>query len=102
MLMTLFGRQLTLCRSSQDSGAACTMNILGSPLHIVRFSSHASSLIDTSLIIIRRAASLYLSEAEDPRLASDDPRLAEHAQSDLLWPALNLITCSHPQPFGSG
>ncbi len=73
------------------------------PLYVLRSVPMAEDLVVACLQLVQRAAELYFSDTEQPRLESDDRKLGDTVgQPKLLRRALDAVRLSSPQPLGSG
>ena len=72
------------------------------PLRVLRFLPEAAVVLAACLLLVQRGVELYLTEAEELRLTSDDPVIESFGDSQSMRTAALLLLSDFPNPFAGG
>jgi hypothetical protein len=72
------------------------------PLRVIRFVPDSAAVMAACLLLVQRGVELYLAEADELRLTSDDPAIASFGDPQSARTAALLLLSDFPNPFAGG
>ncbi|HVU60441.1 MAG TPA: hypothetical protein VHD58_02175 [Mycobacteriales bacterium] len=72
------------------------------PLRALRYLPAAERVLSACVDLVQRAVQIYLSDAGDLRVTSEDPSLSLSTSPEALRPAVRLLMRDFPSPFAGG